>query len=68
MQVGRALSLSRARSLSKTQGSASMQLVLVQMHAHCVQIGLATVAPSYVDVIHTVETELCSGMPAKRAL
>lgn len=45
---------------SNMYDSASMQLVLVHMHAHCVQIGLASVGPSYVDVIHTVETELCS--------
>jgi hypothetical protein len=45
---------------SNIYDSASMQLVLVHMHAHCVQVGMAIVGPSYVDVIHVVETELCS--------
>ena len=45
---------------SNMYDTSPMQLVLVHVHANCVQVGLAQVSPRTVDVLHVVETEQCS--------
>ena len=44
---------------SNMYDAAPQQLLMVQMHAQCLQLGMAAVSPSLADVVHTVESDRC---------